>query len=162
MIKKLFAIFIITALPLGVFAFDASEVERAFMIENEEAVTDIIITSGYADYDFEVKTAAGRYRMKRYKISHYKDNIYILYINFCKKDAKPKIDMIEEIPFWYNGKKIVFLTKKGKIKYKIPSKKKMIIKKLQNGNFAIIEKPAVYKIKLPSSSGTLHLALSFE
>lgn len=104
--------------------------------------------------------ADGRYRLENYYIEKVDRHIYILHLLFRKKKGILSFDQKVDIPFWYDGRIIVFKTRKGKFKFKIPSQEEVIIKD-KNKYIIRTNEPQDLKIVLPDIRAKYYLHLIF-
>ncbi len=153
MIKKL----LILILPLVFFAND--NILEAFKeeIESQNIVNFEILQNSYAKFNFIGGFADGEYRLKSYKITPIKDNVYKLELRFVKKKGILRYYQEPILYFWYKDNKIVFLSDRGKYRFTF-SKPIIKIKKLKEG-YEVISSKRVYTFKIPVNSGEVVLKI---
>ena len=124
--------------------------ERYFREEIEGYSNFRVLPSTYAEFNPIGGIADGRYKLKSYKITRIRDNIYNLSLTFRKKKGIFKFYEKVDYPFYYDGFIIAFKTPKGKYKYRL----KPITEPKKGVNFQFVN------IVLPAQNrGKVHLKM---
>ncbi|WP_187647081.1 hypothetical protein [Nitrosophilus labii] len=138
--------------------FANEEIYKAFEDEIKRTSLDFeILDKTYATYNFIGGFADGEYRLKSYKITPIKDNVYKLELRFVKKKGILRYYQDPILYFWYKDNKIVFLSDRGKYRFTF-SKPPIKIKKLKDG-YEVVSSKRVYTFKIPVNSGEVVLKI---
>jgi len=155
MIKKIF--FALLLLLSAVYGQNAQEnLEEFFATEAKKAKEPILIIEATA----YIESPKGVYKLYDYEIETYnKDKkIYILHIKMEKREGATTYYREYDLPFWYNGRRIVFKTYRGKKSFELPEDK-IVIKKRDKENIEVIQNQKEYRVRIPVPMGEMELII---
>ncbi|WP_281950310.1 hypothetical protein [Nitrosophilus kaiyonis] len=157
MFKKIAVL--ILAVFLGSFAYAQNSnenLEEFFSTEAKKANEPIIIVEAIA----YISSPKGEYKLYDYSIETYnKDKkIYILHMKMEKREGPTTFYREYDIPFWYNGRRIVFKTYRGKKSFELPEDK-IVIKKDSKENIEVIQNQKEYRVRIPIPMGEMEMLI---
>ena len=146
---------------LGYDEFTKEKLRELFKEEEQKKAPFVLLKDSYGEFNPIGGFADGRYKLKKYSIEKVDRHIYILHLLFKKKKGVFSFQQNVDIPFWYDGRIIVFLTKKGKFRFRVPYPEEVIIKD-KNKYIIRTNQPRELKVILPDVRAKYYLHIRFE
>jgi len=127
------------------------------ILNNENNAGIEILDTSYAKFNFIGGFADGKYKLKKYRITYIKDNIYRLELSFYKKKGVFRYNKDVVLYFWKATNTIVILSHRGKFRYTLSDTETKVLK---TPDGYILKKEFIENIiRIPISDGIVYLKI---